>query len=92
MQIALEIAISYELKKRGNRLRFFSLFVCLMVSAGHLLNDLHQFNPATMFWTELTMAIIGTKPSPRAGHGFVSTTKGDLYVFGGDEASGKFVL
>jgi hypothetical protein len=55
------------------------------------MNDLYQFNPATLFWTDLTTATFGTTPSPRSGHGFVSTANGDLWVFGGDEAAGKFV-
>ena len=51
---------------------------------GDCLNDLHEYDPATLAWTDLSAAISGTPPSPRLSHGFTSAG-GKLYVHGGNE-------
>jgi hypothetical protein len=56
-------------------------------SCAGLLKDLHVYDPASEAWTDLSAALSGTPPSPRAGHGFTSAG-GKLYVHGSG-ASGE---
>ena len=46
------------------------------------LNDLHEFDPASGAWTDLSAALSGTPPVSRDSHGFTSAG-GKLYVHGG---------
>ncbi len=52
------------------------------MSADELLDDLHEFDPATMTWTLLSAANDTGCPSARYDHGFTSAG-GRLYVHGG---------
>ena len=52
------------------------------------LNDLHNFDPTTSTWTELSTATAGIPPSARAGHG-VAAAGGKLYVLGGSQDGGE---
>ena len=48
---------------------------------GHLLDDLHSFDPAAKVWTDLSAPAGGTAPTARYGHGFTSADR-KLYVHG----------
>jgi hypothetical protein len=52
-----------------------------------MLDDLHSFDPATMAWTQLSVANDSARPEARAGHGFASVG-GLLYVHGGYGVAG----
>ena len=47
-----------------------------------LLGDFFQYDPVNISWTELTVAVSGTPPLPREGHGFASAGS-KLYLHGG---------
>jgi N-acetylneuraminic acid mutarotase len=47
------------------------------------LSDFYSFDPVALVWTDLSTAVRGTPPWPRAGHGFTSVG-GKLYVLGGE--------
>ena len=53
------------------------------------LNDLYEFDLATMQWTDITDRIQGSPPVPRYYHGFASA-EGTLYAFGGLDEQGRF--
>ena len=46
------------------------------------LNDLHEYDPATWAWEDLSAATSGAPPSVGGWHGFASAG-GKLYVHGG---------
>jgi hypothetical protein len=52
------------------------------VKPAGLLDDLHAFDPATMTWTNLSVADDTGRPSARSNHGFTSAG-GLMYVHGG---------
>ena len=51
------------------------------------LGDLYTYSPASNKWTQLAPPA----PSPRCDLGFVSTSDGRLWVFGGKGATGACV-
>ncbi len=52
------------------------------------LADLHEYDPTTEAWTDLSVPLSGTAPSFRYFHGFASAG-GKLYVHGGRGVSGE---
>ena len=66
----------------GHSPSLLGVYTLLSPHTAHLLNDLHEYDPATRAWTDLSAAISGTPPSPRGLHGFTSAG-GKLYVHGG---------
>ncbi len=46
------------------------------------LNDIHEFDPATLTWTELSDLVTGDEPVPRSEHA-MAAMGAKLYVFGG---------
>jgi hypothetical protein len=54
------------------------------------LDDMYAFDPATMTWTNLSVADNAGRPSARHDHGFTSAG-GLLYVYGGYGRSGESV-
>ena len=53
------------------------------------LNDLHVYDPVAMAWTDLSIPLAGTPPSPRLAHGF-ATAADKLYVHAGSIGGGLF--
>ena len=49
-----------------------------------------MYDPINISWTDLSVAVSGTAPPPRDGHGF-ALVGGKLYVHGGYGTSGAFV-
>jgi hypothetical protein len=60
----------------------------ILIAAGpRYLNDLHQFDPISMQWTDLSSAITGDQNIPRDRHGF-TCLEGKLFAFGGQDSTG----
>ena len=51
------------------------------------MSDLYRFNLSSLQWALLTDSSAPGGPGPRYGHGFVATSNGLLFVFGGCAAS-----
>ena len=55
------------------------------------MRDLHRFDPMSLEWADITSAVSGPPPSPRARMGFAAAGA-MLYVFGGEDATGYLPL
>ena len=53
-----------------------------------MFNDIYQFDPSVVVWTDLTAKVKGQLPTPRAGAGLVSYHR-MLYLFGGWDGEGE---
>ncbi len=56
----------------------------MLLATSGLLDDLHEYSPADMRWTDLSSSppASGTPPCARGSHG-LAAAEGRLYVFGG---------
>ena len=59
--------------------------------AGYM-GDLFRFTAVGTAWTNLTGAVSGPSPPPRAGHGLASTSGWELFVFGGVGEKGEALV
>ena len=61
----------------------------MCLSAGIVLNDFFMFDTATVSWINLSPLTIGTVPSVRRSHGFISSGS-KLFVHAGLSSSSSF--